>query len=398
MSHFFKKLTAKKNLTILGINSGTSADGIDLATIKFSAAKNPGIKFITGKMISFPAKIKRELENIIDDHRVDLDRLSRIDITYGHYLGQVARKFSDETGIQIDAIASHGQTIGHYPSSVTALGIKTKATVQIGDGNAIAFSSGVPAITDFRRADIALGGEGAPLTPFVNQILFGHNLRGRLIVNIGGIANFSYHFPDRDFNKIAGGDCGPGNVLSDMACKLMFNTPFDKNGTIASSGKIEKEIVLAIINANKRKTVSTGREMFDYRLLARLVHISRKVKADKESIVTSICEGTARLVYNSIKKYLGDKDCEAVYLCGGGRKNTYLFERITNYCDPIPVWPIEKLGYDGDLLEAASFAVLGGCYLNSIASTLPKVTGAQAGGIAGKLSLPGGGNIIKMVK
>lgn len=389
MTNLLKKITSRKSLNILGINSGTSADGIDLAAIKFSFGRTPGVEFIDGKMISYPAGIKRELEHIIEDHQVGLDRLSRLDITYGRYLGKSARKFIDEAGLKIDAIASHGQTIGHYPSDEKTLGIKTKATVQIGDGNAIACSSGLPTISDFRQADIAFGGEGAPLTPFVNHILFGHSRRSRIIVNIGGIANFSYHPPGKNINHIIGGDCGPGNVLSDMACKLMFNKPYDKHGEIASSGKIIKEIVSAIINANKRKSVSTGREQFDHRLLARLVHISRRVKADKESIVTSICEGTAQLIFKAIKKYLDEKKCDGVYLCGGGRNNVYLVERIIDYCSPIPVWPIEKLGYDGDLLEAVSFAVLGGCYFGSIASTLPNVTGAESGGIAGKLSLPG---------
>ncbi|MEE9443001.1 MAG: anhydro-N-acetylmuramic acid kinase [candidate division Zixibacteria bacterium] len=398
MPDLLKGLTAKKNLTILGINSGTSADGIDLAAIKFAAAKNPEAEYIAGKMVSYPGKIKRELENIIDDRRAELERLSRLDIAYGQYLGRAARKFIDETGLKIDAIASHGQTISHYPYASKSLGIKTKATIQIGDGNAIAFSSGLPTISDFRRADIACGGEGAPLTPFVNQILFGHARRGRIIVNIGGIANFSYHPSGQNYNQITGGDCGPGNVLSDTACKLMFGKLYDKNGEVASSGKIENEIVSAIIKANKRKSVSTGREQFDYRLLARLVHISRKINANKNSIVTSVCEGVARLIHKSIRKYLDEKYCEAVYLCGGGRKNIYLIKRLIEYCRPIPIWPIEKLGYDGDLLEAVGFAVLGGCYLNSIASTLPKVTGALAGGIAGKLSLPEGGKVGKMVK
>lgn len=386
-----KKLTSKKSLTILGMNSGTSADGIDLALIQFvPGRKTPKITCIDGKILPYPRKIRRELEKIIGVSDKDFEGAARLDIAYGHYLGRAAKSFLSRKRRGADLIASHGQTVGHYPKKEGILGIRTGATIQLGDGQAIAAETGLPVVSDFRRVDVVLGGEGAPLTPFVNQMLFGDRKKSRIAVNIGGIANYSYHPAGGDFGSVRGGDCGPGNILVDLAGQLLFRRKFDKDGAIARKGKIIGEIIKAIDKANRRRGVSVGREQFDELLLARLVHISRKTKADRYDLMASITATTAKLIHNSIRSYLKDKRLEGVYLSGGGRRNIFLVECLQEHLKPVPVRPIEALGYDGDLLEAVSFAVLGGCFIYGISSTLLHVTGAKAGGVAGKLSLPPG--------
>ncbi len=383
------KLAAKRKLTILGINSGTSADGVDLALIAFERlGRKPQVKFLAGTMIPYPPRIKKALENFITGKIIDKEELARWDLAYGHFLGTAAREFLNRSGYSVDLIGSHGQTIGHFPAKSRLSRIGLSATIQIGDGNAVAAASSLPVVHDFRRANIALGGEGAPLTPFVNHLLLSHRTKSRIIVNIGGIANFSCHPAGGGLADVAGGDCGPGNVLSDLACRMLFHKKLDHDGALASRGEIIEEIIRPIVEANGRRRVSAGREQFDWQLLARLIHTARRQHAGKYDIMASVAGATAMLIHRSIRKYLKDARLDGIYLTGGGRKNFFVVRRLQARCETGVVWPIEALGFDGDLLEAISFAALAGCFVFGIPSTLPNVTGGKSGGIAGKLALP----------
>jgi anhydro-N-acetylmuramic acid kinase len=384
-------MSLKKELTILGINSGTSADGIDLAVIKFiCGSKLLRISFIEGTTIPYPERIKAAIEKIIGDNKKNVEELARFDLAYGRYLGDVVSSFICRKKLKVDLIASHGQTVGHYPLREKTIGIRTGSTIQLGDGNAIATRAGLPTISDFRKTDIAFGGEGAPLTPFVNHMLFADKKHSRLIINIGGISNYSYHPAGGSLESVEARDCGPGNILSDLACRFLFDKKYDRDGVIARTGGANIDIIKLVKRANSWRRVSAGREQFDVELLARIIHTARKNRLDNADTVTSVAEATIRLIHESVRKYLSDKRMEGVYLTGGGRRNLYMVDRLRNCVDPIPVWPVEALGYDGDLLEAVSFAVLGGCFVHGVATTLPKVTGASPGGVAGKLSLPPG--------
>lgn len=383
------RLSSKKELRILGLNSGTSADGIDLALIRFvRSGRKPKIEILDGGVIPHPKRIKAVLEKAIEDRTFGLEELGRLDLTCGTWFGKAALRFIHAGNHKVDLIASHGQTIGHYPERKRMAGQSTGTTIQIGDGNALATATDLPVVSDFRRADVAAGGEGAPLTPFVNQLLFGHKRKSRIVVNIGGIANFSYHPAGGALEDIRGGDCGPGNVLSDWTCRLMFHSRYDRDGRYARKGKIYPELVTPIIEANRRRRVSAGREQFDQYLLARLVHKARRIKACKHDILASVNEATAKLIYRAISKQLRDERLEGIFMTGGGRRNPFLIERLQEICRPVPVQSIENLGYDGDLLEAVSFAILGGCYIMGLPSGLPQITGGDAGTIAGKLALP----------
>jgi anhydro-N-acetylmuramic acid kinase len=383
------KLIAKKTLNILGINSGTSADGVDLALIRFvKSGRRPRIRFLGGAVIPYPIRVRRMLEDAIAGRIADTEELARLDMSYGRFLGQAARQFMCDGNHRIDLVGSHGQTVGHYPKRKRTGGDPLAATIQIGDGNAVASASGLPVVCDFRRADIALGGEGAPLTPFVNHLLFGHQKRSRIIVNIGGIANYSYHPAGGGTADVAGGDCGPGNVMSDLACRLLFHTKYDRDGALAHRGNVIDELIRPIEAANKRRGVSAGREQFDWQLLARIVHLSRRHRAGKCDIMASIADATAHLIHKSIRRHLRDKRLDGIYLTGGGRRNTFMVERLQMRSKDIAIRPVEALGFDGDLLEALSFAVLAGCFIVGIPSTMPHITGGDAGGIAGKLALP----------
>lgn len=389
----WSKIASRKTFTILGINSGTSADGVDLAVIRLIVGEQrPKIAVLDGAMRPFPPGLKSSLEKLIGRSAVDVADLARAHMAFGMHLGRTARRFLDQCGTTVDLIASHGQTIGHFPGRKKVLGFPVGATVQLGDGSAIAAETGLPVVSDFRSADIASGGEGAPLTPFVNHLLFGRTARSRIVVNIGGIANYSYHPAGGSPEDVRGGDCGPGNTLSDLAARLLFHKPYDRGGRIARTGKPIQDVIAGIEKANARRGRSAGREQFDVDLFARLVFTARRRRGTNADIIASMMEATVRLIHQSLKPYLADKRLEAVYLTGGGRKNLFLREQLCACLSPCPVWPIETLGFDGDLLEAVSFAVLGGCFIMGRPSALPQVTGAQTAAIGGKLSLPPAGN------
>ncbi|MDD4051511.1 MAG: anhydro-N-acetylmuramic acid kinase [candidate division Zixibacteria bacterium] len=389
-------LAAAKTLTILGINSGTSADGVDLAVIRMDIkGKTPKVTVVDGAMAPFPRPVKAEVEKLIGDTEIELPRLMRSHVTFGRHLGRMASRFLTQRKMTVDLIASHGQTIGHYPGHEKTLGLQVGATMQLGDGNALSVETALPVVSDFRMADIASGGEGAPLTPFVNQLLFGSKTKSRIVINIGGIANFSYHPAGGSADDVRGGDCGPGNTLSDLAMRLLYHKPYDRDGRMARTGSIRKEMIALIEKANTRRGRSAGREQFDVELFAHLVFANRRRRGINADIVASIMEATAKLIHRSLKPYLSDKRLEAVYLTGGGRKNRYLSERLQEYLAPCRVLSIETLGFDGDLLEAVSFAVLGGCFVMGMPSTLPRVTGAQGAMVSGKLSLPPSGKPAK---
>jgi len=382
-------LSSKKELAVLGINSGTSADGLDLALIRFArGTARPRVTVVDGVTMPYPRKIKHAIEDAIRAKTVDLEELARLDIAYGHYLGETAARFIRGKRLRVDLIASHGQTIGHYPAKKKTLNINRSGTVQIGDGNAVAAASGLPVVSDFRQTDIALGGEGAPLTPFVNHLLFADKKSSRIVVNIGGIANYSYHPAGGKLDDVTGADCGPGNVLSDLGARLLFHRPYDRDGRLARKGAIVPDLVRIIEDANAGRGVSTGREQFDWPIIARLVHGARRLRVGHHDIMASIADATAKLIFRAVRSHLKDARLETVYLTGGGRRNLFMVERLQAYCRASRVLPIEALGYDGDLLEAVSFAVLGGCFIFGIGSTMPRITGGKQGGVAGKLSLP----------
>lgn len=385
----WSKIVSRKTLTILGMNSGTSADGVDLAVIRLTVGKrSPKIMVLDGAMVPFSPRLKTDLEKLIGQSVVEVADLARAQMAFGMHLGQTARRFLDRRRLKVDLIASHGQTIGHFPGHKKSFGLSVGATVQLGDGSAIAAETGLPVVSDFRAADIATGGEGAPLTPFVNHLLFGARTKSRIVVNIGGIANYSYHPAGGSPEDIRGGDCGPGNTLSDLAARLLFHKPYDRGGRIARTGTPMEEVIAGIEKANARRGRSAGREQFDIDLFARLVFTARRRRGTNADIVASMMEATTGLIHRSLKPYLADKRLEAVYLTGGGRKNQFLRQRLCADLSPYPVLPIETLGFDGDLLEAVSFAVLGGCFVMGRPSALPQITGAKAAAIGGKLSLP----------
>ncbi|PWB68026.1 anhydro-N-acetylmuramic acid kinase, partial [candidate division GN15 bacterium] len=217
-----RQLLARKRMVILGLNSGTSADGLDLAVLEISPSHVTPAKYLAGKCVAYPPHLRDAVLTLSDAHTADLNHLVYLDHALGEFYGTAAARFQawlSHRGITIDAIGSHGQTVRHLPAPTTFLGRRVHGTLQIGSLEMIATLTGKPVIGDFRQADVALGHEGAPITVAAMARLFGHPSRSRLIVNIGGMANYFYFPAGFDVSEIRAADTGPGNVLSDLLCR-----------------------------------------------------------------------------------------------------------------------------------------------------------------------------------
>lgn len=377
------KLGDKSILSALGINSGTSADGLDLALVRFEEKKKPVVLSQTG--FNYPRSISKRIIRAAENDFVDGVEWLRLDRDLGMITGRLAERFvrhARRDGLKIDIIGSHGQTIRHLPDDSPA-----PLTLQIGDPAIIARITGLPVVADFRRSDIAAGGEGAPLSPVLHEYLFRDRRKWRAIVNIGGIANITIVPPSKSNRLPLAGDCGPGNMLIDSTMRQLFGVQLDKDGKTASMGESVSAVVNEVL-ANpffaRRPPKSTGRELFGRSFLE---HILRLLKGrSKYDIVTTVTEITAAAIIDFIRRF--GHNVEEVYLCGGGSKNMYIVKRLRSLSKTRIIETTAALGYDPDYLEALLWAYLACLFVREKPIEMRHFTGARASYIPGKLCQP----------
>jgi anhydro-N-acetylmuramic acid kinase len=359
------KLIKKKSLTVLGLNSGTSADSLDMAVVRIKRdGKKQVIKYICGHERKFPNVVKNKIEKLMYQDNVSLRELMDFDNKLGKLFGQWANSYIKQLAkkkINIDMIASHGQTIRHLPKQKISASKNYSASLQIASPEFIATETGKIVVSDFRQAEIAYGGEGAPVTLTAVKSLLNSN-SSRLIVNIGGISNY-YYFPGKNiYAKIDGADCGPGNSLSDILSQRMFNKKYDNNGNLAKKGEISQKL-LSILLKNRfysKKLRSTGKEEFGKNMAEKILSHKKTHKLRKEDILATVIELTARSIYMSILPIIKrDHTIKKLYLTGGGRKNIFLRNLLSNCFPQHEISNVDELKIDGDFLEAAAYAVMG---------------------------------------
>lgn len=386
----------KRKLVMLGLNSGTSADGLDMAALAITRGKH-GIstKFLKGNRKSYPSNLRSQILNLADSKSTTLEEIISVNNAVGEFFGKNAASFTkrlSHSGIKVDAVASHGQTVRHIP--VAAANKKSaRGTFQIGSLEMISTASQKITIGDFRQADVALGHEGAPITVTAMQRLFASNKESRLIVNIGGVSNFFYYPLNHKKLHPLAGDCGPGNSLCDILCEKLFHTKLDQNGKIASSGKPSKRILSLLLAQPffKKKTISTGRETFGNNFAEKIISLGKKLGLSKADIVSTAAELTVLAVVNKIMPlFERDSSLSKMYLTGGGRKNKFFVKRLKEMLKSIKIESADKLGFNADFIEAAAYAVMGEACLRS--EPLPTVFDgtktALAYPVLGKIAQP----------
>lgn len=363
----------------IGLMSGTSMDGIDAALVSFGAS-DPVITLIDTASIEIPATLKSTLNLLCHGENIALRLLGETDTQMGHLFAEAVLTLLQKTNInsaKIIAIGSHGQTIYHHPSG------ENPFTLQIGDPNIIAAKTKITTVADFRRKDIALSGQGAPLVPAFHDYLWQSRKTDQWVVNIGGIANVTY-LPANKEKSVIGFDTGPGNTLLDSWHKKHRQLPCDINGEWARSGKLNTALLQILLSDpyfEKSFPKSTGREYFNLNWLSQKIFSITEFSTIKpEDIQNTLTELTARTIADAVFSKREDKK---LWLCGGGTFNVFLVERLRANLPNIDIQSTREIGIDPQWMEAAAFAWLAKQTMEKKSGNLPSVTGANHRDILG---------------
>jgi len=348
--------------------SGTSMDGVDAALMNFQENK-----FITVGTLkrNYPKELRSQLLSASKNwKKTNIDQLGRLDQWTGEVFRDAALEIIKKLNVkanQIAAIGSHGQTIRHQPK------IENPFSMQIGDPNVIAYGTKIITVSDFRRKDLAAGGEGAPLTPIYHQAMFQSNKVNRIVLNIGGISNIT--ILNKNSKKIIGFDTGPGNTLLDAWIKKNLNKPFDKNGQWAEQGIANKALLDSMMSDpyfDLMPPKSTGIEYFNLNWLNRFIKPKNIMETDVQKTLTVF---TSESIAQAIEKFA--PKTQEIILCGGGAKNINLYKEIIDRLPKIKISKTDDYGIDSDYLEASAFAYLAKLTISKKPGNLTSVTGAR---------------------
>jgi anhydro-N-acetylmuramic acid kinase len=327
--------------------------------------KTISVKYLDGAERKFDSKLKALIHSLADAEKLTPEDLIEMDGLLGEFFGRAARSYLAQLkrrGVKVDVIASHGQTVRHRPRKVQRLGMWIHGTMQLGSIDRIAANTGRITVGDFRQADIAVGGEGAPVTVGAMYRLFASPIESRLIVNIGGMANYFYLPAENAKSRIAAADCGPGNSLCDLLCFRLFSEDYDKGGRIAASGRVHNDLLKLLTSDDffTSKIKSTGREQFGSAMVDCIVAFGKKHQVSDEDMLRTAAELTLFGIIRSIRPLLRrDISLTKLYLTGGGRRNIFLMRRLEESMPKLQVHSADELGVDADYIEAAAYAVMG---------------------------------------
>ena len=292
----------------------------------------------------------------------------------------------------VDLIGSHGQTIWHEPVASQYVDRPVSSTFQLGDPSVLAQLTGIPVVGDFRTADVALGGQGAPLIPYFDWIYFSKFKQTILSVNIGGISNVTLVPVNGEINEVSAFDCGPGNMLIDLAVSRLFNLPYDENGQLARSGKANALFFNLLKESDPFSSTpppkSTGRELYNQTYLDNLLKKAEPLRLTKADILYNLTQYTAYCIFENYRRFiLPEHPAEAVVIGGGGAHNAFLMEILAHYFTPVTVTSAGNFGIDQDFKEAIGFAVLANETIHGTPANIPAATGASRRAVLGKICL-----------
>lgn len=375
----------KKNCkTAIGMMSGTSLDGIDACLVKLDSDYE--FEILKTHSLDYPEEIRQKLLSLANNEGSVKD-VCNMDFVVGNLFAQCANELVQKSGLkkeEVDYIASHGQTICHMPEIVNTAGIKTGSTLQIGNVSVISELTGITTIGDFRSKDIAAGGQGAPLVPFADELIFKKDIP-RAIQNIGGIGNVTVLSKACETFAF---DTGPGNMLIDYFVQKLFNVPYDKNGEIALKGKVDEKWLESLLKEPyyaKIPPKSTGRELFNKEYAQKIYESAPK---DNFDVIATITALTAKTICKAYHDFIFPKTpLKEVVLGGGGAYNRALIKFLKRYLNnSTEIKTHEDFGINDKFKEALAFAILGYCTLENTTNNIPTCTGAKKRVIMGIVS------------
>lgn len=369
----------------LGLISGTSADGIDVALVRFADdAARARCQLVQGRTYRWDEALRARLLALGQGGEASLDEVGTLDVRIAQAFAQAALQLLDEAGVaatQVRALGSHGQTVRHRPAGAAGDG-RWPFTLQLGDGHVIAERTGIATVADFRRRDVAAGGHGAPLLPALHAALLRAHGETRAVLNLGGIANLTLLPAAASALPVRGFDTGPANALLDAWCARHHGSAFDAGGAFAASGQVDAAL-LARLLAEPWFALppprSSGREQFHLDWVSAQLHGTEAA----QDVQATLLELTAASIAAALRAT--QPDTQRLLVCGGGVHNPVLMRRIAAHLSGLVVESSAVQGVDPDLVEAMGFAWLAREALAGRPGNLPEVTGARGPRVLGVL-------------
>ncbi|MGA8838297.1 MAG: anhydro-N-acetylmuramic acid kinase [Candidatus Sulfotelmatobacter sp.] len=405
----------KKGMIVAGVMSGTSADGINVAMVRMrpqappreSAASqshgrvarsnpDPTFELIGHAEYSYPKKVRATVLAAMNASRASVAGLARLNFLLGELYSDAVLATERQFRVKADLVACHGQTLYHQGEPARLFGRKIAATWQTGEAAIIAARVAAPVVSDFRPADMAAGGKGAPLVPFLDYLLFRDSHIGRIVQNIGGIANLTAIPAGAIAREVVAFDTGPGNMVIDAVTDKLFRQPFDRGGRIAASGKVLEKVVRQMLHRDffrKAPPKTAGREEFGREFVREFLRSCGRCR--KQDVVATATALTAKSIAEAIQRYTVKhsarrRQFQEMILSGGGAKNSTLVTMLAAELAPLGIKLrfSDEFGLPSAAKEAVAFAVLAHETWHRHASNVPSATGAKRAAILGKISYP----------
>ena len=374
----------------IGLMSGTSLDGLDIALCSFSGSGlKTQFKLINFITIPYGEVFKKEVQQVFAQKQASLEKVTLLNAYIGSFHAELILQALAEWGVapaDVDFIASHGQTIYHAPKRLHGQAGYGNATLQIGDADHVTVKTGIITISDFRQKHIAAGGEGAPLALYGDVLLGSKPGENRILLNIGGIANLTYLPADADYARVMCSDIGPGNTLIDAACRAYFDKPYDEDSQIAYSGTVNEPLLDALLHHpffNESLPKTTGPELFNLNFVADAQQATRTLNLAKADLVATLSAFTGRSIVRFIASNF-DTTGIKIFVSGGGARNPFVIDYIKQALPGVSLADTSELGINPDAKEAILFALLG----NEALCGEPMTIGNNPKVLMGKFSFP----------
>jgi len=387
-------IAKKKSRYIIGLMSGTSLDGLDIALCNISGSGNQThLEVLAFETMEYSSSFRDEIESVFSKVEVSMKMLcamnAKIGIAHAALVKEALKKWNVKVS-QVDLIASHGQTVFHAPKTSNINKEFPNSTLQIGDGDHIAVNTGIITVSDFRQKHVAAGGEGAPLVIYGDYLLFGHSSENRIMLNIGGISNFTFLPAGGQTQDLFATDVGPGNTLMNQYMQVNYLRAYDKEGEVASLGKVNNVLLKSLLDYSfftQNFPKSTGPEVFNLNFLSDAQKKSNTELIDHQDVMATLCLFTAKGIAHAILPIKEKYEGLCVYVSGGGCKNPLLRENIIKELGDVPIENTSVLGTDPEAKEAVLFSLLANEAVAGAPLAFPEMSGAPAV-CFGKISFP----------
>lgn len=397
---------AVKSMVVAGVMSGTSADGIDVAVCRISPARvnggAPRVKLLGHFGAAYSKGLRAAVLEAMDAQAIPVAELSRLNWRLGEVYADAVTKAQEMFGVKVGLVGCHGQTVYHQGAEEKYLGKRLRATWQMGESAVIAERLRVPVVSDFRPADLAAGGQGAPLVPMLDYCVFASTKVSRVLQNLGGIGNLTAIPAEAGVDGVMAFDTGPGNMVIDACMKRLYEREFDRGGAVARTGRVLQDVVAKVLEDgyfSSPPPKSCGREQFGDGFASRFISMCRKAggrNSRDEDVIATATALTAASVVHAYRRFVWAHVGQAAPLspvefviAGGGAKNAALMGMLRDGLEPlgVKVRLIEELGVPAQAKEGVAFALLAWLSWFGLPGNIPSATGARRAVVLGKICL-----------